>query len=146
MERKFDLTSIQSLDEVEIEIKYPGTDESTGWFITLAGPGHPKTIEMAEIASQKNLHRQRMIDQAQINGRKYKAPEIDVETDRRQNLEGIIGRVIGWRGLYVGGEEVPYSAENAQRILSDRRNDKSITQVINYILDDQSFMKRSEAT
>lgn len=144
--RQFNLSDLQSSDESELEITYPGTGEPTGWILTIAGPGHPKTIALADAQAKANLSRQRLIEQAQVNGKKYKAPEIDVETERRQNLENIIARVIGWRGLFIDGEEVQFSEEKSKAIFLDRRYDKPIAQVIAYLLDEQSFTKRSGAT
>lgn len=143
-DKKFDLSDIQSADESDLEITYPGSGEGTGWILSIAGPAHPKTIALSEAQTRINLNRQRMIDQAQINGKKYKSPELDAETERLRNLENIISRIVGWRGLYISGEEIPFSNEKAMQIFLDRKNDKAMGQVISYLLDDQSFTKRSE--
>jgi hypothetical protein len=57
-------------DTAELHIVKPGTNIPTGWIITLAGPGHPQSIEIMNEGRAQALASFAQIEQAQINNRR----------------------------------------------------------------------------
>lgn len=141
------LTALKAVDETEIEILWPGGTEGTGWFVTLAGPGHPKSIAVSEAAGKKSLRKQAQIEAATVNGRKYKPAEIEVDEQRRENVENVVGRIIGWRGLTGDdGAEVKFTEEAAVKLFMDQALGWAFWQIVEYLGDERSFTKRSATT
>lgn len=141
------LAALKAVDETEIEILWPGGTEGTGWFVTLAGPGHPKSIAISEAAGKKNLRKQAQIEAATINGRKYKPAEIEVDEQRRENVEGVVGRIIGWRGLTDDdGADVTFTDDAAIALFMDQKLGWAFWQIVEYLGDERSFTRRSATT
>lgn len=142
------LSSLQSADTIEREIMWPGGVEGTGWIITLAGPGHPKTIALTELTARKNLKRQSAIEAAQVNGKKYKPPEMDVEEQRRDNVSSIVARIVSWRGLKENdeGPEIEFSEAKATEMFMDPKMGWVFWQLVEYLADDRAFMTRFATT
>jgi phage repressor protein C with HTH and peptisase S24 domain len=137
------LSELVDTDDAEFEVVRRG--KNTGWFITLGGPGHERTLAAQAITNRRALRRQQQIEAATINGRKYKPVEGDPEEDRRHTIESIAARVIGWRGLSDGnGGELRYSPEEAMKILSDPHMGWLLGQVADQITDERFFSNVSE--
>lgn len=91
-------------DSFEVEILHPVTGEG-GWFLELASPHHPES--QAKVAAILDRSRKRKINTA--------------AQDEKDGMDLVIARILGWRGLQEGGEEVEYTPEKAAKILSDRK-------------------------
>ena len=58
--------------------------------------------------------------QIKVQAAKRKGKEYEMELDEAEELavEAAVIRVIDWRGLSEGGKELPFSKENAERVLA----------------------------
>lgn len=143
------LAALRTIDETEIEINNKdGT--GSGWFVTLAGPGHDKTRALNDRLAKQILAREKLIEQATVNGKKYKSPEVDPDERRRENIGRVVARIIGWRGLFdiegPGAAEVKFSEEVAIDLFLDPNLSAEYSQINEYLNDERSFTKRSATT
>jgi hypothetical protein len=67
-----DLSDVMPQSSGVLHIVVPGTNKRTGWQITFAGPGHPKTVAQNEELARAALDKQERIEFAQVNQRKWK--------------------------------------------------------------------------
>lgn len=92
-----DLSGMTTLESYKLGIMKPGSSTPTGWVIELAGPSHPLTIAVANDLSRESLDKERAIELAQVNGRKYKGGEQEtVDERRRRNVTKLCRRIVGW--------------------------------------------------
>lgn len=89
-------------DSFEIEIVHPQTGEG-GWFIELASPCHGGA--QAKVRA--------------ILDRMGKRKMSSVGQDEKDGVELLQARILDWRGLKNGEEDVPYSPETCAAILAD---------------------------
>lgn len=102
----------------ELEIVHPATGEG-GWFIELSAPHHAES--QARVSDALN----------RINKRK-------VSTTKQKEADGVdllAARVLGWRGLKSGTEEVPYSEEACHAILANPKSFWVRSQIIDALGD-----------
>lgn len=137
-----DLTDFLPLDEAGIEMVAPG-GRKTGWMVTLAGPAHPKRIAANDAAARKALQRSKEIDQAQINGRKYKVDEQSPEDVRRENVEGIVSRIVTWTPVRIGGETYEFSDKRAVELLMRPEMGWAVVQIAEAQADESRFTRSS---
>lgn len=97
----------------EFELKYP-TGENTGAFITVRGD--ESKIVKAYRRKKFNEFEARRIA-AKRRGKEM--DEITLDEAEELAIEAAIMRVIDWRGITDGGEEVKFSKENAEKILKE---------------------------
>lgn len=140
----FDLDDLAAIDQAELNIKRrDGTP--TGWIWTIAGPGHPQTIALADKLTKEGFARSKAQEMARVNGKKWKGDDESAEQIVRRTAEALAGRVLGWTKVDFGGEPYPCTPENIVAILLDpHRGDTLVTQLSEFIGDERSFMKRSE--
>lgn len=132
------------LDTAELHIVKPGTNKPTGWVITLAGPGHPQTIAIADEAQRERLHKEAAIERAQVNGRKWKGDEdMSPEQARRKIVTGVCRRIVGWTPVDFGEGPVTFSQENAVKLFMDPAKGSFYLQVVEYLTGERAFMKGS---
>lgn len=145
-----DLSAAVPADVDEFEIKYPGTDKGTGWKIQMAGPGHPRTIVAANDAARDALRKARAIEQAQANGRKYKAEEETPDDLARRNVTLIVQRIIGWSPdpLFKKIGEKPIAFSEGAAIEMLLRPDMSwvLAQIADFVRSDAAFTRASAKT
>lgn len=139
----FDLDDLAAIDQAELEIKRrDGTP--TGWKWTIAGPGHPQTVELSNRLSREAMARNKAQEVARVNGRKWKGDDETAEEALRRTAENLAGRVLGWTPIKFGGQDYPFNQENVVALLMDRaRGDTLVTQLGEFISDEKAFMKRS---
>lgn len=138
------LAALMAVDQTEMEILWPGGTDGTGWFITLAGPGHEKSRALADTVGKRVLRREAQIEAATVNGRKYKSPEVDIEERRRENVATVCARIIDWRGLTDdAGAEVKFSEEQAINTFVDPALGWAYSQVSDALNDERLFTRRS---
>ena len=140
----FDLSDLDAADEAQMEVLSGG--KPTGWMWTFAGPGHPKAAEQNARVSREQLQRNRMKEQAQVNGKKWKAAEQTPDELLNDNANFVMERLLGWSEITLNGEPFPFTRENAFKILTDRKKPGLLQQSVEFILEDNSFTKRSAAT
>jgi hypothetical protein len=139
----FDLSTVDAKDEAELAIKHPKTAEPTGWKWTFYGPGHPKTIELANTVSREVLQEQREHRQAQLNGKKIKVEGQTLDDIRDKQVANIVARTKGFTPVKLDGQTIEFSPENATRLLLDRRKAWLLNQVSEYLGEDASFIQPS---
>jgi hypothetical protein len=138
-----DLTAFLPIDTGILKTVAPGTNSPTGWDIEIAGPSHPKTIAHQETIARRSLREAQRLEQAQANGRKWKAEERDVADNRREFIEGLVARIVGWSPVSIGGKTYEFSESSAVELLSMPAMGSFVAQIVEYLLDERSFMKPS---
>lgn len=144
MTTTFDLSDLDAADEAQMEVMAGG--KPTGWMWTFAGPGHPKAAEQSARVSREQLARNRLKEQAQVNGKKWKAQEQTPDELLEDNADFVLERLLGWSDITLNGEPYPFSHDNARKILMDRKKPALLQQAVEFILDDISFTQRSAKT
>ncbi len=140
----FDLDALAAIDQAELEIK-SRDGNPTGWKWTIAGPGHPKTIELSNRATKENFAKAKAQEMARVNGRKWKGDDENADDALRQSAESIACRVLDWTPVKFSGQDYPCTKENVVALLMDpKRGDTLVTQLTEFIGDERAFMKRSE--
>lgn len=98
----------------EFEVKLPDSDEPTGAFITVRG---------AEAKSVKAYQRLKFKEyQARANAAKKRQKETDefsIDEAEELAVEAAVGRIKDWKGISESGKDVPFTKENATRILTE---------------------------
>jgi hypothetical protein len=141
--KTLDLADFDSIDQTEMNVVAGG--QATGWMWTFAGPGHPNAAAQSNRVARESLAKARAKEQAQTNGRKWKAPEQSPDELLEDNVNFVLERLLDWSGDIptVNGEPYQFSHENARKLLMDRRKGALLQQAIEFILDENSFTKRS---
>jgi hypothetical protein len=138
----FDLSDLDSADEAVMEVLANG--KPTGWTWTFAGPGHPKTIELSNRFARDRLRREKEQEQAQVNGKKWKAPDESPDEVLDRNVSLVAARLLGWSPIQMNGADYPFTQENAKALLMDRRKGQLLVQALEFLGDEMVFTKRSE--
>ena len=138
-----DLSGATPAETAVIEILKLGREQGTGWFITLAGPAHPKTIAWADQAARRSLQRQAAMEAAQVNGRKYKPEEKTPESQRRENVAWVAARIIDWTPVNLGEGAIAFSEDAAIELLSRPEMGWAFAQLCEHLADERSFMRPS---
>ena len=140
--KPFDLDDLNALDEARMTVM--SGDKATDWIWTFGGPGHPHTIAQRERIAREQLQRQRAIEMAQVNGKKWKGDEARSPADLREsNIKYILERLIGWSPIMMSGSPYPFTHENARTILLDPRKAGLYQQALDFVMDENSFTPRS---
>lgn len=139
----FDLDELAAIDHAELNIKRrDGTP--TGWVWTIAGPGHPQTIALADKLTKEGFARSKAQEMARVNGKKWKGDDESADEVVRRTAEALAGRVLGWTEVALDGKPYLCTKDNIVAILLDpARGDTLVTQLSEFISDERSFMKRS---
>ena len=98
----------------EFEVRLPGTNEGTGAFITVRGE-ESKTVK----AFGRNKFKEYQQKQQQAKRRGKDVDEMTLEEAEELSVETAVVRVMSWRGITDGGEEVKFSAETAAKIFKE---------------------------
>lgn len=139
----FDLGSTDSLDEAELAIRHPATDEPTTWVWTFYGPGHAKTIELANRVSRTALRELQEQRQSRLNGKKVKVEEQTLDGIRSETVDNIIARTKTFTPVKLGAETITFSEDAARQLLLDRRKGWLYKQVTEYLGSDENFIQPS---
>jgi ribosomal protein L15 len=98
----------------EFEVVIPETFEATGFFVTVRGEQSPVVKAYGRRKFQEYQQREQIA--------KRKGKEVDQMTlDEAEELavESAVIRVISWRGLAEDGQEIKFSKEEAERVLTE---------------------------
>ena len=97
----------------EFELLHPATGEGTGGFLTVRG-------EKSKIVQN---HARKVVNEMQKREKvaKGKNKDVDLSIEELESLaiDRAIVRIISWRGIQEDGQDVPFTRENAERILKD---------------------------
>jgi hypothetical protein len=141
-----DITDFLPADSAILTIRNPGTNEPTQWKITIAGPSHPKTQAWADDMARRNLRKAAKLEAAQMNGRKLKPEERDIEDMRSENIQWIVSRIIDWTPIKIGDTVYEFSENSAKDLLSQPNMGWAFGQILDFISEEASFTKRSAET
>lgn len=100
----FDINTVIPEDSIEIELLHPVTGDTTGAFISIAGPTN------AEVKAETR----RILDRTR--GKKSTS-----EQDERDGINLMAARIIGWRGIVKDGEPIPFSKAAAVDLVTERQ-------------------------
>lgn len=143
-----DLSSSVYLDSFSLSIMKPGTSEPTGWTIELAGPAHPLTVAMANAISRENIEKEKAIEFAQVNQRKWKIEPETVEDRRRKNVMRVCQRIIGWSPnpifKHFSPEPIAFSVSVATELFLRPDMGGFFVQVTDYLTGERAFTPPSE--
>lgn len=135
------LDSFADADVAEMNVVVNG--KPSGWLWSFAGPGHDKAIAQSNRLSRERLHKDKLIEQARVNGKKWVAPEDTPDGVRTTNVDFVIERLVGWSPIRIDGKDFDFSEENARLLLSDPKRIGLLAQALEFIVSDNSFTKRS---
>lgn len=133
-------------DTAELKMMKPGTGSPNGWVLTMAGPAHPKTLAFKERMRREQLHKQAAIEQAQVNGRKYKAEERSPAEADAETFQWVVSRIVTWTPVKIGGETISFSDDAAVSLLSRPTMSAYLQQIVDYLGAERAFMPASAKT
>lgn len=139
----FDLGDLDARDEAELAIKHPSTGEVTTWVWTFYGPGHPKTVELANRVSRDALRDLAAQKQARVNGKKWKEESQSIDQLRADNVDSVVARTKTFTPVKLGGDTIEFSPDAAKQLLLDRKKGWLFTQVLEFLKEDESFIPPS---
>lgn len=138
-----DFDAFETSDTAKMQV-FDVHGNPTGWWWEFAGPGHPKTEALNNRLARERLRKAAQIEQAQVNGRKWKADEETPDEVRSRNIADLVDRLVGWSDVEIGGKPLPFSPENAVEFLSNPKRVGILTQAMEFIAESKSFTPRSE--
>lgn len=139
----FDIDTIGAEKTADVPIVHPSTGEPTSWKWTLAGPGHPKSVEVANKAAKDQLRLDAEREKAQTNRKKWTPQERTPDQNRQDNAEALAHRVLGWTPARINGADYPYSYENTVKLLLDPDYSRVYLQLLEYFVSETSFTRPS---
>jgi hypothetical protein len=139
----FDLGALDARDEADLAIRHPTTDKITTWVWTFYGPGHPRTVEVANRVSRDALRDLAAQKQARVNGKKWKEEDQSIDQIRAENVENIVARTKTFTPVNMGDGKIEFSAEKAKELLLDRKKGWLFSQIVEFLRADESFIQPS---
>lgn len=140
--KPFDIAALAAVDEADLHI-VDAEGRRTGWVWTFAGPGHPATVAIDNEQNARYVAREQQKERSQANGKKWKGADETPEELRERSMNYIVARLLRWSPIDLGGEPFAFSAENARKLLADRRYGLLYDQANTFLLEEKSFTKRS---
>jgi hypothetical protein len=139
-----DLSNLLPADTATYEVLKPGGIEATGWVVTFAGPSHPRAVAWANEAARKGLREAKQIKDAQINGRKFKGDDKEPDDVRRENVQWVTARIVGWDPAPDFGDgPIEFSDKAATDLLIKPEMGWVFSQFVDFLGNDTSFTQRS---
>ena len=97
----------------EFELLHPATGEGTGGFVKVRGE-RSRTVQQ---------HARKIVTEMQKREKiaKGKGKDVDLSIEELEDLsvDRAVVRIISWRGISENGEDIPFTKENATRILKE---------------------------
>lgn len=106
----FNLSDFQDAETAEVVIKHPATGAPTDAVVTIAGPEHPKRKAIV-FDKQRKLRRQ-----LTKTGKLEFTDPVEEEVEETTLLAAC---TLGWKGIAVGGKEIPFSQAEAEKLYAD---------------------------
>lgn len=141
---EIDFGDLDGRDEAEMTVVVGG--KPTDWTWTFSGPGHPQTVAQSNRIARDELNKQHLIEQARANGKKFKGERQTPDELLVDNVSYVLERLLRWSPVKLSGADYPFTAENARALLMDRKKGALLQQAVDFLLDDNSFTKRSPKT
>jgi len=139
----FDLALIAAEDTADMIINHPVSGAPTTWVWTIAGPGHPAAIAADRAASDETRREDLLKEKARVNGRKWSGDFVDSAEQQRRNATYFAKKVLSWTPVRINGTDFPYATANVTKILLDPHYQAIYRQLIDFLVDEKSFMKPS---
>lgn len=143
-----DLSGSLPADSFALSIMVPGTSKATGWVIELAGPSHPQTVALNADTGREALEKEKAIEFAQVNGRKWKMDDETVADRRRKNVSKVCRRIVGWSPnptfKSVSPDPIVFSLTAATDLFLRPEMGGYFLQVTEYLNAERAFMPPSE--
>ena len=98
----------------EFELKLPGTGEGTGALITVRGD-QSRTVK----AFGRKKYSEFKLREQQAKRRGKDVDDMTLEEAEELSVESAVVRIISWKNITEAGKEVPFTKENAERILKE---------------------------
>jgi hypothetical protein len=136
-----DVAQFDAADEAEMVVHLNG--QPTTWVWVFAGPGHPVSVKQSSRIARERLREERLKEQARVNGRKWTPPDDNFDTVQDRNIDYVVERLLRWTPVRMGGEDLPFSPENARKLLADPRKTTLLAQALEFLTEDESFTRRS---
>lgn len=143
MTDNFNLTELDARDEANLAIKHPTTGKETTWVWTFYGPGHPKTVEIANRVSREALRELAAQKETRLNGKKWTEDVQDIDKIRAENVENIVARTKTFTPVNMGDGKIEFSPEKAKEFLLDRKKGWLFSQIVDFLKADESFIQPS---
>lgn len=145
-----DLSGLAAVDSFALAILRPGTSTPTGWTIVLAGPAHPQTIALSAEMSREAIEKEKAIEFAQVNNRKWKVDDDTVEARRLRNVTRVCQRIISWSPdptfKAVSPDPLPFTLDNAVKLFLRPDMGGFFVQVTDYLTSERAFTQPSGPT
>jgi hypothetical protein len=138
----FDLSDLETGDEAQLAIK-DSAGRVTTWLWTFYGPGHPKTVAVANRLSKRWLQEARDKEQSSVNGKKWKPEERSLDDLRRENVANIVDRTKEFTPVKLNGSVIEFSPEKARELLLDPRKSALFVQISEFLREEENFMRPS---
>lgn len=97
----------------EFELLHPATGEGTGGFLTIRG----EKSKIVQNHARKVVNE--MLKREKVARGKNKDVDLSIEEHESLAIDRAFVRIISWRGIQEDGQDVPFTRENAERILKD---------------------------
>jgi hypothetical protein len=148
MSKPIDFGAFLAVDKISYDIMALDGVTPTGWTWEISGPGHPKAVAYQNEQSRKNLRKAKLIEQAQVNNKKYVAEDRTAEEQRRDNMAWIASRVLGWSDVamnFLTGNDdpIPFTDENVIKVLMHPQMGFVFTQLVEVVTEDKRFTQSS---
>lgn len=142
-----DLSAFMPVDQVVYEVLDPGKTKKTGWKITLVPDWHPKAQAHSTANTRETLRRQARIEQAQVNGKKWKPEEKEPDEVRRENVDWVVSRIVDWTPVKIPLPGLPevltFSDENARVVLMRPEMNFVYAQLVELLVEEKTFTRPS---
>jgi hypothetical protein len=100
--------------------------------------------------SRENLDREKAIEFAQVNGRKWKVEEESVEARRRKNVMRVCRRIVSWSPnptfKFVAPDPIAFSLDAAADLFVRPDMGAFFVQVTEYLTSERAFTQPSGRT
>jgi hypothetical protein len=119
----FDLDAVRYGDEFKYPVKHPVTGEETTWIITLAGPGHPQTLDALEEQFREEQEEEEKRQQESIEAVKAGQPvprkRATIAELKRTNAKRLAARIVSSTPVRINGQDLVLNKDTAVDILAD---------------------------
>lgn len=131
-----DIGAIIAHDTGTLAIK--GADgKPLGWDLTLAGPGHPVSIQLEEEQTARAREDARRAGQAAKAG--HDLPDEDPKERGDRQRDAFARRIIGWNPVAINGETFEYTPAAAKRLMTEPQFVYIQAQVISFLATNMAF-------
>jgi hypothetical protein len=142
-----DLSATVAADTATIDMLIPGTTKPSGWKIQLAGPSHSATVALATEVGREAIEREKSIEVARVNGRKWKGDGEDLEERRRRSVSYVCRRIVGWTPnptfKFISPDPVAFTTEVATNLFLRPEMGGYFVQITDYLGSESAFTQPS---